>query len=543
MHLWEALADRYRDNPWVAGYNPLNEPADSDGDAIGPFYERLHAAIRAVDPGARALPGRQPLRHRVRRVRRAVAEHRLHRARLRARRASPTAATTRGLARPVRRPRRTSRPGSCTARSTCAAPARRSGSASSARCTAATRSATTPATACCDDQLDIYDEHAAGWSLWTYKDIGLQGVVHAAADSAYLQRIAPVLEKKARLGVDVVGRRRHRRAAHPRPDRSARCAEEFPDFDPFPFGQQQWIHVLVRHILLAEPMVHDFARCFAGIDAEEARGAGRLLRVRTLRGAPAPGRRPGEAPVKITRIETLVRGPLAIVRVGTDDGVVGIGQTAPYEAATSAHVLHTMVAPLFLGRDPWDVETLVDECLRVHYKFPSSFLHRGARRGRHGAVGRAGHRHGPAGGEAPGRPRPGVRTDVRIQHAAVDHAGAGGRSPRRVRRRAGLPRGEDPCRRGDGPRRRRGTGPHRADRPARARGAGRRRGHLGRRQRRVLRRPRDPRGQAPGGARVLPLRGAVPVPGARADRAGGRRPATSPSRAGSRTSRCRSSTA
>jgi endoglucanase len=27
VHLWEALADRYRDQPWVAGYNPLNEPA------------------------------------------------------------------------------------------------------------------------------------------------------------------------------------------------------------------------------------------------------------------------------------------------------------------------------------------------------------------------------------------------------------------------------------------------------------------------------------------------------------------------------------
>jgi L-alanine-DL-glutamate epimerase-like enolase superfamily enzyme len=80
--------------------------------------------------------------------------------------------------------------------------------------------------------------------------------------------------------------------------------------------------------------------------------------------------------VRITRIETLVRGPLAIVRVGTDEGVVGLGQTAPYEAATSAHVLHTMVAPVFLGKDPWDVETLVDECLRMHYKFPSSFLHR-----------------------------------------------------------------------------------------------------------------------------------------------------------------------
>lgn len=80
--------------------------------------------------------------------------------------------------------------------------------------------------------------------------------------------------------------------------------------------------------------------------------------------------------MKITRIETLVRGQLAVVRVATDDGVEGIGQTAPYRAATSAHVLHEMVVPVFLGRDPWDVEALVDECLRLHYKFPSSFLHR-----------------------------------------------------------------------------------------------------------------------------------------------------------------------
>jgi L-alanine-DL-glutamate epimerase-like enolase superfamily enzyme len=80
--------------------------------------------------------------------------------------------------------------------------------------------------------------------------------------------------------------------------------------------------------------------------------------------------------VKIQRIETLVREQLAVVRVTTDDGVVGIGQTAPYQVSISAHVLHTMVAPIFLGKDPWDVEALVDECVRVHYKFPSSFLHR-----------------------------------------------------------------------------------------------------------------------------------------------------------------------
>src|SRR5688572_18641547 len=26
VHLWEQMADRYKDNPWVAGYNPINEP-------------------------------------------------------------------------------------------------------------------------------------------------------------------------------------------------------------------------------------------------------------------------------------------------------------------------------------------------------------------------------------------------------------------------------------------------------------------------------------------------------------------------------------
>ncbi|MFI6347477.1 mandelate racemase/muconate lactonizing enzyme family protein [Streptomyces sp. NPDC050560] len=80
--------------------------------------------------------------------------------------------------------------------------------------------------------------------------------------------------------------------------------------------------------------------------------------------------------MRIESIETLLRGPLAVVRVRTDDGVEGIGQTAPYEAAHTVRVLHSMVAPVFLGRDPWDVETLVDTCLRTHYKFPGGFVHR-----------------------------------------------------------------------------------------------------------------------------------------------------------------------
>lgn len=44
---------------------------------------------------------------------------------------------------------------------------------------------------------------------------------------------------------------------------------EFPGFDPLPFGQRWWIHGLVRHILLAEPLVEDFGRCFEGVSRDE----------------------------------------------------------------------------------------------------------------------------------------------------------------------------------------------------------------------------------------------------------------------------------
>jgi hypothetical protein len=45
---------------------------------------------------------------------------------------------------------------------------------------------------------------------------------------------------------------------------------EFPDFSPYPWGRRPWIHLLVRNILLAEPLVQPYARCFAGVTAAEA---------------------------------------------------------------------------------------------------------------------------------------------------------------------------------------------------------------------------------------------------------------------------------
>ncbi len=50
VRLWEALASRYKGNTWVAGYNPLNEPADEHHHRLLAWYERIEKAIRKIDP-------------------------------------------------------------------------------------------------------------------------------------------------------------------------------------------------------------------------------------------------------------------------------------------------------------------------------------------------------------------------------------------------------------------------------------------------------------------------------------------------------------
>lgn len=49
MWLWEELATHYKGNPWIAGYNPLNEPCDPFKTRLPAWYDRVYAAIRAID--------------------------------------------------------------------------------------------------------------------------------------------------------------------------------------------------------------------------------------------------------------------------------------------------------------------------------------------------------------------------------------------------------------------------------------------------------------------------------------------------------------
>ncbi len=52
------------------------------------------------------------------------------------------------------------------------------------------------------DQLDVFARHDHHWTIWTYKDIDVMGLVAPQAECEYLERIAPVSETKRRLGID-----------------------------------------------------------------------------------------------------------------------------------------------------------------------------------------------------------------------------------------------------------------------------------------------------------------------------------------------------
>jgi endoglucanase len=120
------------------------------------------------------------------------------------------------------------------------------------------------------DQLGIYREHDASWSLWTYKDIGLQGLVHAAPESAYLRRFTPVVLKKRRLATDAWGSDGVGPAEVTAPVQEL-IEREFGGFDPYPWGRWDWVKTLLNTITFAQPMVEEYAALLRGLDESALR--------------------------------------------------------------------------------------------------------------------------------------------------------------------------------------------------------------------------------------------------------------------------------
>jgi hypothetical protein len=53
-----------------------------------------------------------------------------------------------------------------------------------------------------DDQLDIFEKFGAHWTTWTYKDVGVMGLVTLDSESEYMKRISSIIKLKFALNTD-----------------------------------------------------------------------------------------------------------------------------------------------------------------------------------------------------------------------------------------------------------------------------------------------------------------------------------------------------
>src|SRR3954454_179318 len=258
--LWVELASRLAGNEWVAGYNLLNEPADPTGLAVGPWHERTVEAIREVDPEHIVfLDGNrystdfsafgEPFENAI------YACHDY---------AAAGMAFGGGYAGEVE-----------------------SLEEKFLERTAYMRETGTPIwvgefgpvytgvaaedearLALLNDQLNVYARYGAGWSLWTYKDVGLQGLVYTSPESAYMERFGEFIARKSRLGIDSWGSTDRELPELIEP-LHAFVAREFPDWAPYPWNARSSTDDLVRHILFAQAMLPAYAALFAGLSDDE----------------------------------------------------------------------------------------------------------------------------------------------------------------------------------------------------------------------------------------------------------------------------------
>jgi endoglucanase len=267
VHLWEAIAERYKDRPWVAGYDLMNEPADPTGRQVFPFYKRLRDAIRKIDPrhilflegnsyatdfstftevwdnvvytnhdyaipgfiGGGDYPGYTGSRY----INRDTLEHDFlgksefmfsHRVPLWVGEFGPVYT---GIPEKDEMRYRVLK-----------------------------------------DQLAYYRKYNVSWCIWLYKDLGLQAILRQNENTPYMKLVSAFLKKKNYLGADAWGStdKNIRQVMTPIEEL---FKKEFSGYNPYPRGQQGEINLLVRHILIAEALVPEYCDLFRNLSNEQ----------------------------------------------------------------------------------------------------------------------------------------------------------------------------------------------------------------------------------------------------------------------------------
>ena len=77
--------------------------------------------------------------------------------------------------------------------------------------------------------------------------------------------------------------------------------------------------------------------------------------------------------MKIATLETFTNQFVCFVRVTSDTGASGWGQTSTYNADITATIFHRQVAPWALGADAFAIDALVERIEEREHKFPGSY--------------------------------------------------------------------------------------------------------------------------------------------------------------------------
>ena len=272
--LWEQLAAKYKDNTWVAGYNPINEPADELQYRLINFYKRLEKAIRIVDPNhilfldgntysmdfshfIEVFPNTVYAMHDYSSMGFPLGEPYIgsaeQKSQLRTQYARKVDFHTKmhvpvwnGEFGPVY---------------------------ANPKYEPDHEAINAQRYALLGEQMKIYNEEAKiSWTIWLYKDIGLQGMVYASPDSPWMKLIGPFLEKKKELQLDMWGKYSSEEADAVMKPLAAWIDKVSPSVRtkyPAYWGTLRHLDRAVLHTLLADSLQMEFAELFRGKSMEE----------------------------------------------------------------------------------------------------------------------------------------------------------------------------------------------------------------------------------------------------------------------------------
>ncbi|MCJ1309532.1 hypothetical protein MMC25_003192 [Agyrium rufum] len=266
--LWEQIAARYKGNPWIAGYNPMNEPCDPEHWRLPAFYDRLEPAIRKIDPDHvlwldgntfamewkyfdHVLPNSVYALHDYSMMGFPTGE-----------RFKATADQKSKLERQFIR-----KAEFMTTHKTPIWNGEFGPVYSDPRIDSNAEEINQDRFSLLSEQLSIYDKYQIHWSIWLYKDIGVQGMVHTSPDSKWNKLIQPFLEKKRYLQLDAWGKypsKDAEEALNPLVEWIDKQAPNAKDQYPTPWATE-------RHVLRSVIQTF-FARCFSDEFAEQFRG-------------------------------------------------------------------------------------------------------------------------------------------------------------------------------------------------------------------------------------------------------------------------------